>query len=123
MSPSQHFARLRRSRHLWVSRRLWRQRLVFWLGGLAAGGAAVLLAVAADYVQAWFRRAIAVSPYLALVITPAGLALSVYLTRRFFPGSQGSGIPQAIAAPPQRSGGARPTALGQARARQDPADV
>jgi H+/Cl- antiporter ClcA len=98
MSPSQHFVRLRRSRHLWVSRRLWRQRLVFWSGGLATGGAAVLLAVAADYAQAWFRAAIAVSPYLALLITPAGLALSVYLTSRFFPGSQGSGIPQAIAA-------------------------
>jgi H+/Cl- antiporter ClcA len=98
MLPSQHFVRLRRSRHLWVSRRLWRQRLVFWLGGLATGAAAVLLAVAANYVQAWFRLVIGIAPWLALVITPAGLALSVYLTRRFFPGSQGSGIPQAIAA-------------------------
>jgi len=98
MSPSNGFARLRRSRHLWFSRRLWQQRLVFWLGGLATGGAAVLLAIAADYVQAWFRGALGISPYLALAITPAGLALSVYLTRRFFPGSQGSGIPQAIAA-------------------------
>ena len=56
------------------------------------------MAIAADYVQAWFRRAVGYSPYLALAITPAGLALSVALTRRFFPGSQGSGIPQAIAA-------------------------
>ena len=31
-------------------------------------------------------------------MTPLGFALSVYLTSRFFPNSQGSGIPQAIAA-------------------------
>jgi H+/Cl- antiporter ClcA len=32
------------------------------------------------------------------VIAPAGLAFSVWLTRRAFPGAQGSGIPQVIAA-------------------------
>ncbi|HZB93497.1 MAG TPA: chloride channel protein [Stellaceae bacterium] len=76
----------------------WRRRIVFWCGGLSVGIAAVVLAIAADYVQAWFRALMGVSPYLALVITPAGIALSVALTRRYFPGSQGSGIPQAIAA-------------------------
>jgi H+/Cl- antiporter ClcA len=91
----------RRSR-FFLSPRAWRHRLVFWCGGLAIGIAAVGMAIAADYVQAWFRRALGYSPYLALVITPAGLALSVALARRFFPGSQGSGIPQAIAA--RRSG-------------------
>jgi H+/Cl- antiporter ClcA len=88
----------RRSRHLWLSRQLWRRRVVFWMGGAVTGGAAVMLAVAADYVQASFRLALGVSPYLSLIVTPAGLAFSVFLTRRFFPGSQGSGIPQAIAA-------------------------
>jgi H+/Cl- antiporter ClcA len=87
----------RRSR-LFLTREAWRRRVAFWSGGLAVGFAAVGLAIAADYVQAWFRDAVAVSPYLALAITPLGLALSVALTRRYFPGSQGSGIPQAIAA-------------------------
>src|SRR6185437_5494409 len=32
------------------------------------------------------------------LVTPAGFAVSAYLTRRFFPGAQGSGIPQVIAA-------------------------
>ncbi len=37
-------------------------------------------------------------PWLPLFLCPAGLTVIVYLTRRFFPGAQGSGIPQAIAA-------------------------
>lgn len=40
---------------------------------------------------------LAISPYLPLLLTPLGLAAIVYLTRRYFPGSQGSGIPQTIA--------------------------
>ena len=36
--------------------------------------------------------------YASLVVTPLGFALSVFLTNRFFPNAQGSGIPQAIAA-------------------------
>ena len=43
------------------------------------------------------EQGIAISPYLPLLITPLGLVLIVVITRKFFPGSQGSGIPQAIA--------------------------
>src|SRR4051794_33311195 len=90
--------RSRRSRQLWLSPHFWKRRLIFWSGGLAVGLAAAVFAVAADYVQAAFRSLLGYSPYLSLVATPLGLALSVAITRRFFPGSQGSGIPQAIAA-------------------------
>jgi H+/Cl- antiporter ClcA len=38
------------------------------------------------------------TPLLPFVVAPAGLALVARLTRRFFPGTQGSGIPQTIAA-------------------------
>ena len=41
---------------------------------------------------------VAVSSFLPLLITPAGLALTALMTRNVFPGSQGSGIPQTIAA-------------------------
>lgn len=37
-------------------------------------------------------------PWAAIALTPLGLALVVWLTQRYSPGSQGSGIPQAIAA-------------------------
>ena len=97
MRPLHPTGVFRRSRFV-LSPRAWRRRLVFWCGGLAVGVAAVVMAIAADAVQAAFRDVIGWSPYLALVITPAGLALCVAITRRFFPGSQGSGIPQAIAA-------------------------
>lgn len=44
-------------------------------------------------------------PWAPFLASPAGLVLSLWLTRRFFPGAQGSGIPQVIAALSQRTGG------------------
>ena len=44
-------------------------------------------------------------PWVPFLVSPAGLVLSLWLTRRFFPGAQGSGIPQVIAALSPRSGG------------------
>ncbi len=52
----------------------------------------------ADAAQAWFQRLLSVSHFIVLGLTPAGFALSAYLSRRYFPNSGGSGIPQAIAA-------------------------
>src|SRR5262249_55555087 len=70
----------------------------FIVGGAAVGLAAVGLAYLADFAQSESRRLFAAWPLAALVITPLGFGISVYVTRRFFPNSQGSGIPQAIAA-------------------------
>lgn len=36
-------------------------------------------------------------PWAALFYMPAGFALIAWISRRFFPGTQGSGIPQTIA--------------------------
>ena len=44
-------------------------------------------------------------PWMPFLVGPAGLVLSLWLTRRFFPGAQGSGIPQVIAALSPRTGG------------------
>ena len=76
----------------------WRRRLIFGGGGLVVGLAAVGLAVAADGAQSGFRRVIAAWPYVPLLITPLGFALASYLVARIFRNTQGSGIPQAIAA-------------------------
>jgi H+/Cl- antiporter ClcA len=76
----------------------WRRRAIFVLGGVAVGAAAVALAMLADWAQLAFSHLLAQSRYVSLLITPLGFALSVFLTNRFFPNSQGSGIPQAIAA-------------------------
>jgi H+/Cl- antiporter ClcA len=91
-------APLRRPRALWFSPRLWRRRITFWVGALTVGVVSVGFAKLAAWAQALFDHAIGFSPWLALLITPLGFVASAYLCRRVFPGAQGSGIPQAIAA-------------------------
>lgn len=76
----------------------WKRRLVFWTGAICVGLVAILFAVACEQANDLFRKLIAISPYLPLLIAPLGFALIVIITRKFFPGSQGSGIPQTIAA-------------------------
>ncbi|BCB27448.1 chloride channel protein [Sulfurimicrobium lacus] len=76
----------------------WLMRMVFWCGALAVGVVAVLFAMGAQITNQWFHRMLSFSPWLPFIIMPSGLALSAWLTRRFFAGSQGSGIPQTIAA-------------------------
>jgi Chloride channel protein EriC len=88
----------RKTRVLWLSPRHWRRRLVFGGGAVAVGAAAVLFAEGSEYVHRLFREINGASAYLPLLLSPLGLALVVWATRRFFPGSQGSGIPQTIAA-------------------------
>lgn len=74
------------------------RQLVFLLGGVVTGAAAVALALLGDEAQAAFRVLLQRSRYFSLVVTPLGFAIIAYLTRRAFPNSQGSGIPQAIGA-------------------------
>ena len=88
----------RRLRSVKVMAVRWRRRAIFLMGGVAVGAAAVALATLADRAQLAFALLLGHSRYLSLVVTPAGFALSVFLTNRFFASSQGSGIPQAIAA-------------------------
>ena len=76
----------------------WRRRAIFLMGGIVVGAAAVALATLADWAQAALAALLVKSRYASLLVTPLGFALSVFLTNRFFRNSQGSGIPQAIAA-------------------------
>ena len=76
----------------------WQRRAMFLLGGVVVGGAAVALALLADQAQHLFSLLLATWRYAAFVVTPVGFMVSVFLTNRVFPNSQGSGIPQAIAA-------------------------
>ncbi|HVZ08254.1 MAG TPA: chloride channel protein [Rhodopila sp.] len=85
-------------RHLRIQSVRTQRRVIFLLGGVVVGGAAVILAILADQAQSLFARLIAQWPYASLVVTPLGMGVAAWMTRRFFPNSQGSGIPQAIAA-------------------------
>src|SRR5262249_35035957 len=76
----------------------WQRRAIFLLGGVAGGTAAVGLAGLAGGAQMACAALVSGSRYISLALTPAGFALSVFLTNRVFRNAQGSGIPQAIAA-------------------------
>ncbi|NPD70213.1 chloride channel protein [Lichenicola cladoniae] len=92
-------SRLRRLRRASLfSRRLWLHRIVWWVGAILIGLAAILFADAADQADRLRRMISARNPAWMLLMAPAGLALSAWLTRSAFRGAQGSGIPQTIAA-------------------------
>lgn len=82
----------------YVSPHKWKARLVFWGGAILVGLVSALFALGSEAASHLFRGVESQYPYLPLLITPVGLVLIAWLTRRYFPGSQGSGIPQAIAA-------------------------
>src|SRR5579883_3051385 len=93
------FHRLHGYRRLFqVSAVRWRRRVLFLAGGLLVGALAAALALLADQAQHVFAMILLRSRYIALILTPCGFALAVFLTNRFFPNANGSGIPQAIAA-------------------------
>jgi len=99
-----HLARTgARGRRYLLSLEGWRTRLVFWGGAVAVGAAAALFARFAEYCMHAFQWLTQTSGWLTLVVTPVGLVLAVWLTRRVFTGTEGSGIPQTIAAVGNRS--------------------
>ncbi|MDR3474131.1 MAG: chloride channel protein [Devosia sp.] len=75
-----------------------RRRALFLVGGIVVGLLAVMMALLADQSQRLFGTIDTRWPYAPLLVTPGGFALAAWLTRRYFDGAQGSGIPQVIAA-------------------------
>jgi H+/Cl- antiporter ClcA len=80
------------------SRRLLLRAGLPWSAALIVGLVSVLYAhwsaQASNLFLGWIRD----RPWLAFVLTPASTVLALFLTRRWFTGSEGSGIPQVIAA-------------------------
>ncbi|SAL16698.1 chloride channel protein [Caballeronia peredens] len=79
------------------TRSLWRRYGIFWLGAILVGLVAVYYARLIDWGFSRFLDLRSEHAWLPLVVTPASAALCVFVTRRFFRGSEGSGIPQVIA--------------------------
>lgn len=90
-----------RIRHFRATARIttaeWRRKMIFWSACIAVGLAAVGFALLANQAAGLRKMILQQNPWVMLILTPAGLALSTWLTRTFFRGAQGSGIPQAIA--------------------------
>ena len=78
-------------------RRLWLQYGILWLGAVLVGLVAVMYAWLIDFGFDLFRGMQQQHSWLPLLLTPAMSALCVWLTRRFFAGAEGSGIPQVMA--------------------------
>lgn len=80
------------------SRRLFLQIGLPWTAALLVGLMAVLYARWSEDAYELFIGWIKGREYLAFAITPLMTVIAVYCTRRWFSGSEGSGIPQVIAA-------------------------
>jgi H+/Cl- antiporter ClcA len=89
---------LRRSGSKLLSPSAWKTSLVLWAGAVLVGLVCALFALLADRADELFHRLIELGDWVPLVATPLVLVGLVWATRNLFPGSQGSGIPQAIAA-------------------------
>jgi H+/Cl- antiporter ClcA len=76
----------------------WRTRAVIWLAAASAGFACVGFALLSELSLHFFVAATRDRLWLTVLLTPTiGMAV-VWASRRYFPGSEGSGIPQTIAA-------------------------
>ncbi len=89
---------IRRTRHRFFKRTTWRMRLTFWLGAILVGVFAGVFALLGDYADHFFRDNIASSAWLPFIVTPLGLMAISWVTRSFFAGAEGSGIPQTLIA-------------------------
>ena len=83
---------------LWAEAGRRRSWLFFVIGGIATGLVSAGFAWLAEKAEDLFRGINSANPYLIWLLAPAGFALSVFLVRTVFPNSQGSGVPQCIAA-------------------------
>jgi H+/Cl- antiporter ClcA len=91
-------ARLRLLRQHYLSRQRWRGHVVFWIGAVLVSLTALGFARLATWADGLFHWGTNGHAWVTLAVPPAGFALAAWVTRRFFPGAQGSGIPQVIAA-------------------------
>jgi H+/Cl- antiporter ClcA len=79
-----------------VDSRIWLGRLVFWGGAVGVGLLAVLFAELSSGLTHAFLSGAKRFWWLPFLVTPLGGVLCVWLTRRYFAGAEGSGIPQTL---------------------------
>lgn len=72
----------------------WKQRLIFWLGAIMVGLVIVMMTMLSEWAAQTYRVLALQYPWFHFVIPPVGLGFTAWLTFRFFPGSERSGIPQ-----------------------------
>jgi len=75
-----------------------KRNVIFTLAAILTGLIAIAFGIGVVHAHNFFLTLTKNRPWLPFLLCPGGLAGIVYITRRAFPGAQGSGIPQAIAA-------------------------
>lgn len=76
----------------------WRGRIIVWFAAATAGLVVVIFAKVTEHANTLFFSLQKTHWWLPLILTPIAGVLIVWLTRRWFSGASGSGIPQTIAA-------------------------
>ncbi|MFV2060198.1 MAG: chloride channel protein [Gammaproteobacteria bacterium] len=89
----------------------WEMRTLFWGFAIIVGIVAALFALASSASDHFYHYLYKNYPEIAYALPPIGLALIAWLTRNVFKGTEGSGIPQAIAALAMKKNQARNTVL------------
>ena len=89
---------------------------------LLAGFICIVFAVSADLAIHAHQQLMAISPFLTLLVAPAGFALMAWICRRYFPGAQGSGIPRRSPLRSRTITRTQQAAVGENRFRQGIAD-
>ncbi len=100
------FASMQPLREIWAAVRInkftdvdaWKGRIVVWAAATLAGLAIVLFAKATELAIAMFFIVQQKWWWVPLILTPMAGMLIAWVTRKWFVGSEGSGIPQTIVA-------------------------
>ncbi len=72
----------------------WKHRLVFWLGAIFVGLLIVAMTLLSEWAGETYRQISKEYFWFNFIIAPVGLSFTAWITFRFFPGSERSGIPQ-----------------------------
>lgn len=78
----------------WLSFIAWKQRLVFWLGAIFVGLVIVAMTLLSEWAAQTYRILAQNYPWFRFVVPPLGMGITAWITFRFFPGSERSGVPQ-----------------------------
>lgn len=77
-----------------LSLKAWKQRLLFWVGAIIVGLVIVAMTLLSEWAAQGYRVLALKYGWFHFVVPPIGLGVTAWITFRFFPGSERSGIPQ-----------------------------
>ena len=85
-------------KHWLVDRNAWKERAIIWLAAVATGLVVVAFCRVTDFAGGYFNTLTRHYAWITLLLCPTVGVAIVWVTRRFFPGAEGSGIPEVSAA-------------------------